>query len=64
MPDSRITGGGLCNGQDGDPVTDDSFLILFNGHHEPVEFRQNLFTRTGLEATTASAWSHPATSPE
>jgi pullulanase/glycogen debranching enzyme len=23
----------------GDPVTDDSFLILFNGHHEPVEFR-------------------------
>src|SRR6202522_84478 len=25
--------------QEGDPVTDDSFLILFNGHHEPVEFR-------------------------
>ena len=25
--------------QDGDPVIDDSFLILFNGHHEPVEFR-------------------------
>jgi isoamylase len=24
--------------QEGDPVTDDSFLILFNGHHEPVEF--------------------------
>jgi isoamylase len=25
--------------QEGDPVTDDSFLILSNGHHEPVEFR-------------------------
>src|SRR6202021_991615 len=25
--------------QEGDPVTDASFLILFNGHHEPVEFR-------------------------
>jgi isoamylase len=25
--------------QEGDLVTDDSFLILFNGHHEPVEFR-------------------------
>jgi glycogen operon protein len=25
--------------QEGDPVTDDSFLILFNGHHEPVDFR-------------------------
>jgi isoamylase len=25
--------------EEGDPVTDDSFLILFNGHHEPVEFR-------------------------
>ena len=25
--------------QEGDPVTDDSFLILFNGHREPVEFR-------------------------
>jgi glycogen operon protein len=25
--------------REGDPVTDDSFLILFNGHHEAIEFR-------------------------
>jgi isoamylase len=25
--------------EEGDQVTDDCFLILFNGHHEPVEFR-------------------------
>ncbi|WP_182452368.1 glycogen debranching protein GlgX [Streptacidiphilus sp. P02-A3a] len=25
--------------QQGDRVTDDSFLIMFNGHHEPVDFR-------------------------
>jgi glycogen operon protein len=24
---------------DGEPVVDDSFLILFNGHHEPVTYR-------------------------
>jgi isoamylase len=25
--------------REGDPVTDDSFLILFNGHHEAIEFQ-------------------------
>ncbi len=44
--DDAHTVGVFLNGQaitepdrDGDPVTDDSFLILFNGHHEAIEFR-------------------------
>jgi glycogen operon protein len=43
---------GLCLGGDtlpevdeqGNQVTDDTFLLLFNGHHEPVSFKLPSFT--------------------
>jgi len=42
----------------GEAVVDDSFILLFNAHHEPVEFTlpaRRLGTRWGLELATGSA---------
>ncbi len=43
----------------GEPVTDDNFLILFNGHHEAVEFTlpEEMWGRTWRrELDTATGW--------
>jgi glycogen operon protein len=40
----------------GDPVSGDSFLLLFNAHHEPIEFKlptKRFGTRWKLELSTA-----------
>jgi isoamylase len=46
----------------GDPVADDSFLLLFNAHHEPIEFKlptKRFGTRWKLELSTAEAELEP-----